>query len=57
MSGDSIEMVRTHSMTQTMIENQWSYFHFYNNGSADELRIYINTSNNTMIEAYVAKGL
>ncbi len=40
-----------------MIEDQWQYFHLYNNGSADELRMYINSSNNTMIEAYVSKGL
>lgn len=56
-STDSQEILRTQTHTEYVIEENWNYYTFYNNGNSDNLRIYVSTSVMTRLEVQLSKGL
>lgn len=41
---DSYEILRTHTQKDNLLENEWKYYHFYSNGTGNEIKIYVNSS-------------
>ena len=54
---DSRELLRTHSFTQQVEAMDWTYFHFYNNGSSGNIRVYVNSSEGTKIRVILSQGI
>ena len=54
---DSRELLRTHSFTQQVQAQDWNYFHFYNNGNSESIRVYVNSSDGTKIRVILSEGI
>lgn len=50
------EIIRTHTHTQFIYEQNYEYFNFYNNGLSDKLTIYINSNDASFLEVVVSKN-
>ena len=54
---DSKELIRTHTYTATLEDDQWQYYHFYNSGGKKSLTIQANSNDQVMLTMIVSKGL
>lgn len=51
-----MELSRTHIHNEHMFEEEERYFYFYNNGSTDEISIYVNASTAVFFEIAISRG-
>lgn len=54
---DAHEILRTQAININVLEDQWNYFSFYNNGNSGSIRVYVTTTLATRLEVLLSKGL
>ena len=54
---DSMEILRTQTHVELVNPGAWNYYHFYNNGNSNELRIYSSSNIATQLELVVSRNL
>ena len=50
------EISRTHVHSKYLLEQNYEYFNFYNNGLSDKITIYINSNDASFLEAIISKN-
>lgn len=54
---DCIEVLRTQTISQQIMEDEWNYYSFYNNGNNDQLKVYIISEVAVPLQVMIAEGL
>jgi hypothetical protein len=54
---DCIEIMRTQTISQQILEGEWNYYSFYNNGNNDQLKVYVISGVAVPLEVMIAQGL
>ena len=54
---DCIEIMRTQTLSQQILDGEWNYYSFYNNGNNDQLKVYIISEVAVPIQVMIASGL
>jgi hypothetical protein len=54
---DCIEILRTQTISQQIMDGEWNYYSFYNNGNNDQLKVYLIAEVAVPLQVMVATGL
>ena len=54
---NSQEILRTHTTNTDILANEWYYFHFYNNGNSNTLKVYLNSTGQDHLTVAISKGI
>lgn len=52
-----IEIMRTQALSQSILENEWTYFSFYNNGNSSQFKIFVISQDAVHLELLLSPGL
>ena len=54
---DCIEILRTQTISQQIMDGEWNYYSFYNNGNNDQLKVYVVAEVAVPLQVMIATGL